>query len=407
MSELNRDKLMANINRWLLPEGVEEILPRQAWQIEQFKRSVLDTYRSWGYELVIPPLIEYSESLLIGMGSDIDLQSFKLTDQLSGRTLAIRADITPQTARIDAHSYKQSGPTRLCYAGTVLHTKPKSQLASRMPIEIGAELYGDTGIHGDTEVISLMLTTIQAAKVNTIHLDLGHVVIYRTLVESAGLSDNTQQLLLDAFDRKAKTEINTILTSKANGSKENNELIDMLNALADLHGGVDVLQQAKQVFQAAPPAVLNAIDYLQNIVENIQNSFPEITLYIDLAELRGYQYHTGLVFAAYIDGAGHAVANGGRYDGIGEAFGRARPATGFSANVKALLALADSENNPALIIAPSEVNSAEKENLATAIQALRKQGERVVQHIPGQELPENCTRELINENGIWQVKPRP
>lgn len=195
---------MVKKNRWLLPEGVEEILPRQAWQIEQFQRRVLDIYRSWGYELVIPPMIEYSESLLIGMGSQMDLQTFKLTDQLSGRTLAVRADITPQVARIDAHSYRQEGATRLCYAGTVLHTRPRSQLASREPLEVGAELYGDAGIYSDIEVISLMLTTIGAAGVKRRYLDLGHVGIYRALLESAGVSADGQQALVDALTARQK-----------------------------------------------------------------------------------------------------------------------------------------------------------------------------------------------------------
>lgn len=385
---------MAKINRWLLPEGVEEVLPKQAWQIEQFQRRVLDLYRSWGYEFVIPPLIEYSESLLIGTGSDMDVQSFKVTDQLSGRTLAIRADITPQTARIDAHSWAQEGPTRLCYAGTVLHTKPKSQLASRTPIEVGAELYGDGSIHSDFEVISLMLETLQLAGIGTIHLDLGNVAIYRELISAAGLTESEEALLFDAFDRKAKAEVTAITANL-----DDQALAGFIQALVELHGDISVLDKAKTVLAGAPASVLESIEELQTISGMIQQSFPDSPIYIDLSELRGYQYHTGLVFAAYIDGVGHTVANGGRYDNIGECFGRARPATGFSANVKALLPQMQTLQEPGLIAAP-RLND---DDLQEAVAALRANGQRVVYVLPGNDLPANCVNELVKENATWQV----
>lgn len=388
---------MANKNRWLLPEGVEEILPRQAWQIEEFRRGVLDLYRSWGYELVIPPLIEYSESLLIGMGTDMDLQSFKLTDQLSGRTLAIRADITPQTARIDAHSWKQEGPTRLCYVGTVVHTKPKSQLASRTPIEIGAELYGDASIYSDTEIISLMLATLQTAGVSQVHLDLGHVGIYRTLLRVANMPVDAEQALFDAFDRKAKTEIVAIVHEYV----KNSQIADMLISLVDLNGDLTVLAEAKKRLGNAPQSVLDAVNYLAEIATRIGKLFPGTPMHVDLAELRGYQYHTGLVFAAYIEGVGQAVANGGRYDDIGAAFGRARPATGFSANVKAFLPCIQQLQMTSLILAPFVEDTA----LDALVSGLRAQGERVVKALPGAKIPANCARQIINENGQWQVKP--
>ena len=387
---------MAKINRWLLPEGVEEILPRKAWQIEQFKRQALDLYRSWGYELVIPPLIEYSESLLLGMGDDMDVQSFKVTDQMSGRTLAIRADITPQTARMDAHSWQQEGPTRLCYASTVLHTQPKSQLASRTPIEIGAELYGDASSSSDFEVISLMLATLDIAAVKQVHLDLGHVAIYRTLVAEAGLCEANQALLFDAFDRKAKPEVQSICAEASNP-----DMAQYLVALIDLHGDSTVLEKAQTLLAGAPAAVQAALAYLQTIVEPLQQHYADTALHIDLAELRGYQYHTGLVFAAYIDGVGHAVANGGRYDGLGENFGRARPATGFSTNAKALLSQIRSAEEASLILAPIDGDVA----LLATIKALRAQGERVVQALPGNDVPAACDKVLVNDNGQWLVKP--
>lgn len=334
-------------NRWLLPEGVEEILPRQAWQIESFRRRVLDLYRSWGYELVIPPMLEYRDSLLLGRDSEMEWQTFQLTDQLSGRTLAIRADITPQVARIDAHSYPQEGPSRLCYAGTVLHARPRSQLASREPLEVGAELYGDGSLQSDIEVISLMLATLGAANVARSYLDLGHVGIYRALLESAALDADAEEALLDAFHRKARTEVAEILSR---GTQES-AAAARLNALVDLHGDLSVLDEAARLLAGAPAEVMGAIAHVREIAAAITRLFPEVRLHIDLAELRGYRYHTGLVFAAYINGVGHAVANGGRYDHIGEVFGRARPATGFSANVQDLLSHAscgsDSDRAPA------------------------------------------------------------
>lgn len=388
---------MANKNRWLLPEGVEEILPRQAWQIEEFRRKVLDLYRSWGYELVIPPLIEYSESLLIGLGSDMDLQSFKVTDQLSGRTLAIRPDITPQVARIDAHSWRQEGPSRLCYAGTVVHTRPKNQLASRTPIEVGAELYGDAGKHSDIEIIGLMLETIKTAGISKVYLDLGHVGIYRSLVLCAGLTADAAQALFDAFDRKSKTDINAILSAHVPDAA----LAGMIRVLVDLNGELEVLDKAREALANAPIAVAKALDYMQSIAQAMVQQFPDVPMYVDLAELRGYQYHTGLVFAAYVEGVGHAVANGGRYDGIGEAFGRSRPATGFSANVKALLTCSpDSEVAP-LVLAPP----LDDQTLQDYVAALRAQGLRVVRAAQDGSVPSNCTQEVIQKNGHWQLCP--
>ena len=384
---------MANINRWLLPEGVEEILPAQARQIEFLRRQTLDLYISWGYELVIPPLIEYSESLLIGMGSDMDLQSFKLTDQLSGRTLAIRADITPQTARMDAHSYSKNGPTRICYAGTVVHTKPKSQLGSRTPIEIGAELYGDDSLASDIEVISLMLKSLQKVNVNSITLDLGHVAVYRELLQKADLSYDDQELLFDAFDRKAKIEISEI-------SKRAKNLVAarMLSSLVDLHGDFNILYEAEDLFVNADKSILYALEYLFKISKQIRSRFKDIPLFIDLAELRGYQYHTGLVFAAYVNGIGHTVANGGRYDGIGNLFGRDRPATGFSINLKALLSVIKYLPELDRISAPG----IDDIQLNCFIDALRYQGQCVIRSLT-LDSAIRCNKELIKKNGKWYI----
>lgn len=388
---------MAKNNRWLLPDGVEEILPKQAWQIDNFQRQALDLYRSWGYELVIPPLIEYSESLLIAMGSDMDLQSFKLTDQLSGRTLAIRADITPQTARIDAHGWPQSGPSRFCYIGTVVRTKPKTQLSSRLPIELGAELYGDASLHSDKEAISLMLATIALAGVERVHLDLGHLGIYRGLVEEAGLSADQVALLTDAFERKAATEVKDILTKSLSDQK----LIDMLAALVELNGDLSVLESARTVLADAPEKVKQALEDVRAMAEWVSQRFPETPIVLDLAEIRAYSYHSGLIFAAYIDGVGHSIANGGRFDGIGKAFGRSRPATGFSVNVNTLLPQIFAEQEDDLIVAPY----IDDVSLDATIDRLREQGRRVVRELPDAGMPSNCRYHLVQRDGEWQLEP--
>lgn len=386
---------MAKINRWLLPDGVEEILPKKAWQIDAFRRKALDLFYSWGYELVIPPLIEHQESLLIAMGSDIDLQTFKLTDQLSGRTLAIRADITPQTARIDAHSYQQQGPARFCYIGTVVRTKPKTQLSSRLPIELGAELYGDASLESDKEVIQLMLESIALAGAGKAHLDLGHIGIYRGLVEAAGLDYDVIELLSDAMERKAASEVKQIVAAHVSDPT----LGKLIFALVELNGDINILEKANTLMQNAPESVKQALRQLEELAQWISEHFSDTPLFIDFAELRSYQYHTGLVFAAYINGVGHAVANGGRFDGIGKAFGRARPATGFTVNVNSLLRQMACLQLPSLILAPNDNSPA----LAEKIQELRSQGQRVVKSLPHTERPKNCQFQLELQEGQWQL----
>ena len=323
---------MTTADRWILPDGIEELLPAQAERVESLRRQLLDVYHSWGYQLVIPPLLEFTESLLVGLGSDVNLQTFKVTDQLTGRTMGIRADITPQTARIDAHSLKQDGPVRLCYAGSVLHTRPKNLLASRSPIQLGAELYGDSSLAADIEVISLMLETLQQVGIEQITLDLGHVGIYRALIDTAGLGSDDEEALFDALQRKAGADI-TALTERIGAVDCGHQLL----ALAGLNGGREVLARARNELAGAGSTVLAAIDQLEAVADCIRERMPAVNLYFDLGELRGFHYHTGLVFSALAPGYGQALANGGRYDHIGEVFGRARPATGFNTDLKALL----------------------------------------------------------------------
>ena len=390
---------MTIADRWLLPDGVEEILPHQAWRIESLRRQLLDLYRSWGYELVMPPLIEFAEALLIGLGSDMDLATFKLTDQITGRTLALRADITPQTARIDAHSLRRDGITRLCYVGNVVHTRPQSLLASRTPFVAGAELYGAAGIDADAEVIALMLQALQLAGLTSVHLDLGHVGIYRALVKAAALDADAERLLFDALQRKATAEVGALVDQHVS----DRQLAAQLKQLVHLHGDRGVLAQARHVFAGAPGEVMAALTALEQVADRVGTRLPQVTLYFDLAELRGYHYHTGLVFAAFVPGYGQAVANGGRYDDIGAVFGRARPATGFSCDLKALIGLsAQADDAPAAIAAPASGDAA----LWRAIEALRGAGEQVLVTLDAGQASDRCDRELVLRDGRWQVMPR-
>lgn len=392
---------MATVDRWLLPDGIEEVLPPDAARIETARRRVLDLFQCWGYELVITPHVEFLESLLTGAGQDLDLKTFKVIDPLSGRQMGLRADITPQVARVDAHTLRREGPSRLCYAGSVLHAKPQALATSRSPIQLGAELYGDSSTSSDLEVISLMLETLGLASVPDLHMDLGHVGIYRGLARAAGLSGDAEQRLFDALQRKAMDEI-AALTANVEPS-----LASMLRALARLCGGRETLDAAKVVLADAPSAVREALDGLIQIAEQLAVRYPNLPLYFDLGELRGYHYHTGVVFAVFVPGVGQSIAQGGRYDDIGADFGRARPATGFSTDLKTLVSLGNAElASPAVgIWAPYDTDP----GLWKSVCRLREQGERVVQALDGQQgdaaLSVGCDRQLVLQEGSWTVTP--
>ncbi|MGD9390366.1 MAG: ATP phosphoribosyltransferase regulatory subunit, partial [Thioalkalispiraceae bacterium] len=274
---------MSKSDRWLLPEGIEEVLPEKARRLEALRRSLLDTYSSWGYELVMPPFIEYLESLLTGTGHDLELQTFKLTDQLTGRMMGVRADMTPQVARIDAHQLKRETPTRLCYMGTVLHTRSDGFAGSRSPLQLGAELYGHTGVESDVEILSLMLETLKLANIERPYLDLGHVGIFRGLAQQAGLSEEQENELFDALQRKATVELNQLVSSWQLDAK----VSDMLIALATLNGGEEVLDKAATVLAGATDAVKDALHNLKSIAAQIISRF-DVPVNFDLAELRGY-----------------------------------------------------------------------------------------------------------------------
>ena len=395
---------MTTAKRWLLPDGVEEILPAEAYRLESLRRDLLDLYESWGYELVITPLIEFLDSLLVGSSHDLDLHTFKITDQLSGRMMGIRADITPQAARIDAHCLNKDGPVRLCYADSVLHTKPRGIMTSRVPIRIGAELYGHEGVECDIELVCLMHETLRRAQVSDLYIVLGHVGIFRTLLDAAQLSSEAEQTLFAALQRKAYDEIDAVLDEQITDGS----LRGLLRELSRLSGDSTVLAKAQEVFAAAPAAVQKELEDLVAVVEGVKQRIPDIELCFDLCELRGYEYHTGIVFAAYTPNYGRAVAKGGRYDHIGEVFGRARPASGFDSDLKTLAKLTtQSLSRKPGILAPASDDA----ELLAAVQQLRAEGEVVINWLAETEATANeiaelsCDRSLVNVDGQWQVKP--
>lgn len=396
-------KIMLQRDPWLLPDGIEELLPDDAKQLESLRRNLLDLFSCWGYELVIPPFIDYLDSLLTGSGRDLDLQTFKLTDQLSGEMLGIRSDMTPQVARIDARNLKRECPTRLCYAGTILHTRGDPLEKTRSPMQIGAEIYGHAGKESDLEVIRLMLEMLAQSGLLNVHLDLGHVGIYRALSKQAGLTETQETDMFDVLQRKANPELRELLATL----NVHEQMKAMLLSLPDLNGDLKVLERAQKIFASADVAVKHALADLKCIAEKLSGEFPSLPISFDLAELRGYHYHTGMVFAAFVPGVGREIARGGRYDNIGAVFGRARPATGFSADLKLLAGLSKATlatELKSIISAPFFEDPA----LQQKISELRAAGQTVLQLLPGQsggarEL--GCTAVLEQQNQSWVVKP--
>ena len=389
-------------NRWLLPEGFEDLLPEQAEQMEQLRRELLDFYRGWGYRLIQPPFIEYLDSLLTGTGHDLDLQTFKLIDQLSGRLLGLRADMTPQAARIDAHRLQRQAPSRLCYLGTVLHTLPDGFAGSRSPMQVGAELFGHAGAESDVEILELMVATLSRCGVENVYVDLGHVGIYRGLAHDAGLNQEQEAVLFDALQRKAIPEIDEFL-QRLDLSKAQRE---RLSGLATLNGDEEVLDRARVLLQGSGDAAQSALENLVRIAGLAQQRLPQLPLHFDLAELRGYQFHTGAVFAAFVADRGQEIARGGRYDEVGHVFGRARPATGFSTDLRTLMQLGGRGRSqpPSAILAPAEDDAA----LSDKVQALRAEGEAVIQLLPGQAgsfAEMDCDRALRWNGSEWVVEP--
>lgn len=377
---------------WLLPEHIADVLPPEAVQIERLRRTLLDLFCRHGYELVMPPLLEHLDSLLTGSGHDLKLRTFKLVDQLSGRTLGVRADITPQVARIDAHLLNRRGVTRLCYCGSVLHTLPASLTASREPIQIGAELYGYAGLPADREVIRLMADALVRAGVSAARIDLGHVGVFRALVGAAGLDCDLETHLLQLLRAKDAAGLRERCRALAEPFRSS------LIALPDLYGGSETLDAAVRSLPDLP-AVSSALKALRELEE----SLPDLPLSFDLADLRGYHYHNGVVFAAYHAGLSSALALGGRYDGVGKAFGRDRPATGFSVDLREMAKLLARGPAPGAILAPCAAND---KVLADVIAALRDQGEIVVELLPGETIREwqPGDRHLVQHDGHWRIE---
>ncbi len=384
---------------WLLPQGIEDVLPNDSKQLESLRRQLLDVFACWGYELVIPPVVDFLDSLLTGLGHDLDLQTFKFTDQISGKMLGIRSDITPQVARIDAHNLNNTRPTRLCYVGTILRALEKT----RSPMQIGAEIYGHKGIESDLEVIQLMLEMLSISGIQGVHLDLGHVGLYRELAKQAGLSQQQETELFEILQRKAKTELDELI----DGYDIDEKFKTIFTALPRLNGDRTVLDKAAALLANTNDSILFAIKELQVVAEKLTLHFPALPISFDLSELRGYHYHTGMVFAAFIPGVGREIARGGRYDNIGGSFGRERAATGFSADLKFLSSLCnitDEDANEQIIYAPF----VEEYSLSETVRDLRAKGITVIQQLPGhpKELEElSCNSILEKENNNWVVKP--
>ncbi len=338
---------MTTENRWLLPEGIDELLPERAAQLESLRRRLLDQCATWGYRYVIPPLVEFTDSLLVGLGADLDVVTCKFTDQMSGRMLGVRADITPQTARMDAQpGGRWRNPTVL--RGSTLQSTPQSVVSGRAPIQLGAELYGSDRIEADSEVITLMLSMFEAAGVaRRLTLDIGHIGIYDALFSNAGLDADLEAQIFDALQRKSAPDIERLAGSLST------EVANKLLTLSSLHGSPDVIGEARAAL-GGEAIVGDALDELEAVLEHVRLAYPDVDIYIDLTELRGFRYHTGLVFAVYLEGRGSAVAKGGRYDNIGAVFGRDRPATGFAVDLKALIDDAVTQQSEDLpVIAPS------------------------------------------------------
>ena len=377
------------IAHWLLPEAIEDILPAEAQRIEAIRRRLLDDFATRGYQLVMPPLLEHLDSLLSGGGEDVNLRTFKLVDQTSGRSLGVRADITPQVARIDAHLLNRQGIARLCYCGSVLHTLPAGFNATREPLQIGAELYGHAGIEADIEIIGLLIASLKLCTLDAARIDLGHVGIFHALTSSASVDGTTEKMMFAALQAKDIPALTDLVAGIAEPARS------ALLALPTLYGGREVLKRARMLLPATA-AITMALDQLQQVAD----AMPTLPIGFDLADLRGYQYHCGIVFAAYHAKASGAIALGGRYDGVGQAFGRARPATGFSMDLREVTRLLPPTSTSSTVFAPF----VQDEKLTAEIQRLRSQGEIVWCDLPGHADEDNlCDRKLLLCDGKWVV----
>jgi ATP phosphoribosyltransferase regulatory subunit len=387
------------MNRWLLPENIADILPSEARKIEDLRRILLDRFQAYGYELVMPPMLEYLDSLLTGSGQDLNLKTFKLVDQISGRTLGLRADMTPQVARIDAHLLNRQGVTRLCYAGSILHTRAAAGSSSREQLQLGAEIYGHAGWEADLEIQALLNDVLNLSQVGEITLDMSHAGLLTAILGDFEPKSESLDALYSALQTKDLPGLNLVLQDWPT------EVKSAVLALANLSGSPEKVVVAARQNLPKTAAVKAALDELERLCAAVADLPSSPKLNLDLSDLKGYQYHSGVMFAAYVEGLPVAIARGGRYDMVGKAFGRSRPATGFSLDIMTLARISKKDSRRTAILAPWSNHS----TLSQEIAQLRSQGQVVIQLLPGHDQDGDefhCDRELVNQKGAWLVKTR-
>ncbi|MCK5359810.1 MAG: ATP phosphoribosyltransferase regulatory subunit [Gammaproteobacteria bacterium] len=391
-----------NGDRWLLPVGVEETLPAEAAQIEGLRRKVLDLLDTWGYELVMPPLMEFLDSLLTGVGHGLEIETFKLTDQISGRMMGVRADMTPQVARIDAHYLRSDGPRRLCYLGPVLRTRPDCLGCSRVPLQLGAELFGVKSSEADVEIVELLVETLHSIGLDNLHIDLGHMGVFQGLCRAEELDASAQDRLTSAIGSRSRDDVTRLCETLDISARAT----DLFVLLTSCSGDVDSLPEVAEKFSAASNEVSLAFENLITISSSLKKKLTGSRLYFDLAAIKGKSYHNGLVFSVYMPGPGRAIASGGRYDDIGIAFGRARAATGFSLDLRALSSYVDDSKPQSKTII---VNYDEDADLLETVRQLRTSGKRVIYNYAGSDSEsadsnDEEVSQLVKKNGKWIVE---
>ena len=390
--------------RWLLPDGVQETLPPDALAVEALRHDILQLFHNWGYDLVMPAMIEYMDSLLTGTAHSLDTRTFALVDQLSGKQMGVRSDMTPQVARIDAHllavNARQHRVSRLCYCGHLLHAIGDGINSSRTPIQIGAEIFGSDAISADVEVVSLMVATLHAVGLHDISLDLGHVGVFRSLVKTTGLDAEQEDRLFDMLQRKSIPDLQGYLQQLPLDDRQR----DQFYQLALLNGDAAVIDEARKLYHDATDELFVTLDTMESVVQLLQQKYPDTSIHCDLSELRGYSYHTGLVFAAFLPGQSREIARGGRYDDVGRVFGNARPATGFSADLLNLyqLCAAGSSVDSGILVPDSD-----DAGLMQLVQRLRSEGERVVVDLTrgnSSAADQQCDRQAVLDKTGWIIK---
>lgn len=391
------------MSAWLLPESVADVLPSEARRIEELRRSLLDRFRVYGYELVMPPMLEYTESLLGNADASLNLQTFKLLDQASGRMLGLRADTTPQVARIDAHILNRKGVARLCYCGPVLHTQALGLHTTREPLQCGAELYGCGGIEADLEILNLAVDTLNLSGLKGYRLALSHAALLEAVVDGEGLSEAQIRAIHDALSRKDRPAVESLLTDASKGCRTH--VLQLLGLYGVVGGDQCVLNRAAEVLPRNPK-VGAILAELRTLIARLQETVSHVpALILDFADLASFDYHSGLIFSAYVEGCPNAILRGGRYDDVGAVYGRARPATGFSVDLRELVSLRDSHSKPKAAIRAPWLYDAE---LMAVIRELRSQGEVVLQSLPNTAHEEEefvCDRQLVQANAVWKVVP--